>query len=487
MSPFVWLLIGALLSAGYHGRWTIPFAPWLALTVLMHFTHVQPAVPAFLWTWLALLIAYGIVNRGVMPLPPVPYVTIMTVVALLPALAFLADRLLTPRLPGFASTLVFPLVWGALEFLSSRRNPFGTWGTLGYTQYGNLPLTQVVSITGVVGISFLIAWCAAVVNRAWDSQWQWAAAGPEILGFLGILSATYLWGGARLMRRRRDATTVRIAGIGWPGAIERRDVVRLYRPDLQLSEAEAQQLRQGFQRTADAFLEDTRREARAGARIVVWPEASALVFAEDEQSYLDRARAVAREERIHLLIGMGTIHVGAHLPIENKAVLIDPNGAVRASYLKTTAAGGEAAVNRRGTEPVPTVDTTHGRVSSPICFDMDFPPVIRAAGRARSDLLLVPASDWAEIARLHLAMATFRAVENGAAMVRVTRWGHSAATDPYGRTLAFMDDAATSERTLVAQVPVRAGVRTPYARFGDWFGWSCVAGALLLLIRSLMR
>lgn len=486
MSTFLWLGLGALLSAAYHGRWTIPLAPWLALAILLHFTRLQSPLSGFLWTWLALFVIYGIVNRGVMPMPFLPYAGIFVVIALLPAVALLADKLLAPRLPGFASTLAFPMTWVALEFLSSRLNPFGTWGTLGYSQYGNLPLTQLASITGITGISFLIAWSAAVVNWAWDSQFQWTAVGQGALVFLAVLSAVYLWGGARLMRRPPDATTVRIAGIGWPAAIERGDVMRLYRPDLQLTDVERERLRQGFQHTADTFLEDTRREARAGARIVVWPEASALVFAEDEQGYVDRARAIAREERILLLMGMGTVHVGQRLPIENKAVLIDPTGNMRSSYLKITAAGGEAAVNMRGTKPIPTEDTPYGRISSPICFDMDFPPVIRSTGRARSDLLLVPASDWKEIGRLHLAMATIRAVENGAAMVRVTRWGYSAAVDPYGRTLAFMDDFATTDRALVAHVPARAGVRTLYARFGDWFGWLCLAGVVLLALRDLV-
>ena len=35
MSPFLWLGLGALLSAAYHGRWTISLAPWLALVALL--------------------------------------------------------------------------------------------------------------------------------------------------------------------------------------------------------------------------------------------------------------------------------------------------------------------------------------------------------------------------------------------------------------------------------------------------------------------
>jgi hypothetical protein len=42
--------------------------------------------------------------------------------------AFVADRLLAPYIPGFWSTLVFPAAWVTIEFVSSRLNPYGTWG-----------------------------------------------------------------------------------------------------------------------------------------------------------------------------------------------------------------------------------------------------------------------------------------------------------------------------------------------------------------------
>jgi len=417
----------------------------------------------------------------VLPIPGLAYVRALLGISLLSALAFLADRLLAPDLPGFASTLVFPLTWVALETVSSRISPYATWGCLGYTQAGDLPLVQLASVTGVSGIAFLIAWFASVVNWGWDHDFASAAIGPGVLAYGTVLGAVYLAGGARLARGGKSGRTTRVAGIGWPAAvIEQRELMRLYAPPL--TSAERTSLREGFRRIHRRLLEATAREARAGATIIVWPEASGLVFAEDEAEFLLRSRDAAREEGVYLLMGMATIRLDQARPVENKAVLIEPSGEIRWSYVKLTAAGAEARVNARGTAPIPSGDTPYGRLASPICFDMDFPWIVRETGRARADLLLVPASDWREIGRIHLAMAVFRAVENGAAMVRSTRWGHSAATDPYGRVLSFMDDFATRDGAMVAQVPVAAGVGTVYARFGDWLGWLCVAGLGLLVV-----
>jgi len=103
--------------------------------------------------------------------------------------------------------------------------------------------------------------------------------------------------------------------------------------------------------------------------------------------------------------------------------------------------------------------------------------------------MLVPASDWKDIMPLHQQMAEFRAIENGTALFRITRWGGSGAVDPYGRSLAWMNDFGAQDNVMVAQVPIQAGVRTLYARVGDVFGWACVAalaaGVGLLVARAL--
>jgi apolipoprotein N-acyltransferase len=83
------------------------------------------------------------------------------------------------------------------------------------------------------------------------------------------------------------------------------------------------------------FLDGSRREARAGARLVVWPEQNLLIFKEDEAAFIERARRLAAEERIYLAMGMGTVYCGDPMPFENKLVLIDPTGKIIVSYVKT--------------------------------------------------------------------------------------------------------------------------------------------------------
>jgi apolipoprotein N-acyltransferase len=318
-----------------------------------------------------------------------------------------------------------------------------------------------------------------VANWAWDRQFAWDAVQPGVLLYIAAWCTVMLAGGARLAFAP-EASTVRVAGVGWPqGIIEPAEFIRAVAPDLK--DTERQAIHKAFHRIQDSFFERSRREAQAGAKIVAWPEANLMVFKDDEAAFLERARGFAHENGIFLLMGMGTLERGAARPVENKAVLLTPAGETAYSYVKITAVPGfEASVNIRGKGPIPVADTPLGRIASPICFDLDFPQIIRQVGRSGADLMLVPASDYKDqraIGQLHQRMAEFRAIENGAALFRITRWGVSGAVDAYGRELATMEDSRTRDNVMVAQVPASARVGTVYARTGDLFAWICVACA----------
>jgi apolipoprotein N-acyltransferase len=401
-------------------------------------------------------------------------------------LPFLSDRLLAERLPGFASTLIFPLTWVVVEFIGARTNPFGTWGSLAYTQYGNLPLMQLASVTGIWGIGFLIAWLGSTANWVWERNFEWQVVAAGVLTYVVVWGLVMLAGGLRLALGHSQAKTVRVAAIGWPeGVLSMNEVMRIFEP--QLPKEEVGKLRLGFQSLQDWFLENAQREAIAGARIVLWPEANLMVFAADEAAFLERARQLARDQNIYLLMGMGTFHPGQQRSVENKAVLLNPSGEVAFSYIKTRPVPGqEAMVSIPGDGRIRTSDSPYGRLAAAICFDMDFPQLLQQVGRTQTDLLLVPASDWETIKDLHYQIAVFRAIENGVSLVRASRWGVSGAVDANGRALAQMDHFTADQRIMVAQVPT-AGVRTLYARVGDLFAWLCLAGLLAAIAISVIQ
>ena len=223
----------------------------------------------------------------------------------------------------------------------------------------------------------------------------------------------------------------------------------------------------------------TEREASAGAKVVLWSEGNALVLQEDEEALIEAGRRLAEQRQIHLFMSLATVRPGQTL-VENKSVGIDPSGRVVGRYLKSHPTPVEESVP--GTGPVPVVESHMGRMGWAICYDYDYPDLIRQAGRAGIDILLNPSWDSPSMSPLHTHMAVYRAIENGAAMVRQTNDGLSLAVDSQGHVLAAMDHHTTpgTEKVMISYVP-RKGTRTIYSRFGDGLVWLSAAGLLFLV------
>ena len=446
-----------------NGRWIVPAATWLAPVFLLRFTRTQKAGRGLAVTLLALVAISIIAWKGLIPLPGVFYYIVAGSLGLVFWLAFLADRLLTPRMTGFAGTLVFPLAWTTLEYVYTITNPYASWGSLAYTQYQNLPLLQIVSVAGIWGITFLITWFASVFNWMWENQFVWERIRTGTALYAGVLVAVFLFGGLRLDFCSPEAEVVRVDAI--TGTPQTEGL-----PNDEL---------------LGNYLQRTRHQARAGAAVVVWDEAGVVVKQANESLFVDRACELARQENIYLLMGLCVMHVkDARGRAFNKAVWINPQGQVVFEYLKHMVMPGGSFI--AGDGRLKTDSTSFGNIAVAICMDLDHPGLIRGAGLREADILLAPSADWREIDPIHSRMAAFRAVENGFSLIRSTHEGLSAAFDYEGRTLAAADYFTSHAAPLVSYVPAK-GVRTVYSAVGDVFAWLCAAALVLLLGRVISR
>jgi len=341
---------------------------------------------------------------------------------------------------------------------------------------------QLTAFTGIWGISFLIAWFAAIMNWAWEKHFVWTAVRPVTLGYAILMCIVLAGGGLRLLLAQPNRKNLRAAVVSFPkDMFDPGEVTHIVEGRIDQEQRGA--MAEKFTHLHDWFLERTTREARAGAQLVAWPEQSLLVYKENERAFLERAQRLASDEGIYLALGIAAIRVGAKRPVENKIVLRDPSGKIVFSYLKSRPAQPEAAIMVRGDDRLPIVATPQGRMGSAICFEADFPEFVRQIGRGHADLWIVPAKDWEAIKRIHFEMAVFRAIENGSSMLRATSSGFSGAVDAWGRVLSLTDHFSGT-RALVSQIPL-SSVHTLYAYVGDVFAWLCVGGFLIGMVRAI--
>jgi apolipoprotein N-acyltransferase len=485
----VWpvLAAGCFFLAG--GRYAVAAAAWLAPAFMLRWlagAKARVAVPVAI---LAMAAAYFFGWRGIadVMMPPALYAGFCALLAVVYSLPYFAYRWLSPGPAPFAMTLLFPAAVVSLEFLMASFSPLGTWNAVAYTQRDNLPLIQLAALTGIYGISFIVTWFGAVANWAWENRRDGPRAARGVFAFALVLAATSLFGGVRLAATRAPGPSVRVAGvISRPFFLsEHPELLRKLLARDALAADEVATLREENRRIIADLFARTRREARAGAKIVVWGEAAAQLMADDESRLIDYGRGVAAAEKIYLVMAMAVLDMAEEKPVRNKLVLITPAGDVAWDYVKSVPVPGpEAAISLRGDGRFPVLKTPFGKLGGAICYDMDFPALVRQAGRGGVDLMLVPAHDWRELGDLHADLAAFRAVENGFSLLRPDNEAVSVAVDGLGRPIATMDYFANADAVIVADIPTRRAW-TLYRYIGDAFAGLVLLALALLVVWAL--
>ena len=483
---WLWLLIGFVLLPFTAYRVVFPLAAWIAPVFLLRFERVSRRGGPALWLIFAAYMLAGVIDLIGIPDRGLWLFLGLTGFPLFRAVRFtlpyVTDRLLGARLGTWPRMLLFPASFVASDWLMGLLHLTGTFGSPAYSQYGVLPLLQLVSVTGMYGLTFLVMWFASAVNAVGEHGFRWQATRLPLAVFGSVLAAVFAFGFARLSLAAPTSPTVKAATITISPSVANQAVNGLaWATFNRATSAQRAAWRPRFAATVDQMLARTQTALSPGAKLVVWQEESAWVLPGDRQNAISRAAALARSNGAYVEIGLGVFTRSQSLPyVLDQAILISPAGTVVWTYEKTyPVTGGESAVTVRGSGVLPVADTPYGRLSTAICNDLDYPGLLRQAGQKGADILLAPNNEkYSFQASYRAGEQVYRAIENGTSLIRPTGDGISLMTDYLGRVIASQDYSASNNGIMVASVPTR-GVRTIYSRIGDSFAYLCTIGVLL--------
>jgi apolipoprotein N-acyltransferase len=479
---YLWLGIATILMIFTFGMYRNLLGTLFAPLFILRFLRGQKVGRGYLLLLLALMVTNTITWwNTTYENPALGRIIIGAAFGLLYSFGYLPDRLLVRKFHGFTATLVFPVSYTAYEFLTTWPSPMSSYNSLAYGLAASPYFTQLASITGIWGVTFIICWFASIVNWIWEEGLAWQRIWRGLAIYAGVMLAVFLFGLVRLTAFLPEPGTVNIHGIIETNYTEdewRTSVAPMIATDPAAVKAFAAP-------DYESYLDGTLREARAGAQIVTWPELAVVGYREDLDGLLKRASDIARQEGIYLAVGVGLLDPNKN-PInvaENRFMIIDPRGKIVADQIKygcTLAFGMYSA-------QLQTVDTPYGRLGGVLCCDADFPYVLRQASQKAVDILFVPSFEptreelWA-----HSQIVPFRAIENGVSIFRTTVQGYSLAIDPFGRTLGSMDETLADQKVFVAQLPQHR-VTTVYSFVGDGLGWLSVAGFVVFVILAIVQ
>jgi apolipoprotein N-acyltransferase len=409
--------------------------------------------------------------------------------------------------------------WVMTEFFRSHFLTGFPWSLLGASQFKMVPLIQIASVTGVWGISFLVAWFSLALfssaRRIIQLPGQRYAWQSEMMLPLLTIVVLYVYGMFQQDRPAGTQSSLRIAliqpsipqtAIWSPGEDKRR---------------------------FDQLLDQTEAVMTNSVELVIWPESA--VPGLDDETY----SKISRFARIHhtwiILNAEDDTLSPAATNYYNASFLIDSAGRWQQVYHKrklvifgeyiplvrwlpfvkyfTTITGGwsagtAAAYFKITPDSPPDVSepktiTINGPagpgrqtvVAAPlICFEDSFPELARNSDDHDLDFLVNLTNDgWfgggAEQWQ-HAADSVFRTVENGVPLLRCANNGVTCWIDKNGRlreVLTGQNGDVHPAGALVIDLPLMSHDSpkplTYYQRHGDWFAWTCAGIAVLQWLR----
>lgn len=217
-----------------------------------------------------------------------------------------------------------------------------------------------------------------------------------------------------------------------------------------------------------ASIERAIAEAKAdGAAMLFTPEMSGMldrdraravqsIAGEAADPVLNRVRAAAAREGLWVALGSLALDNGDG-SWANRSLVVDAQGEIVARYdkmhmfdvdLDSGESWRESRTYRAGNEVV-TVDTPVGRLGLTVCYDLRFPALFEALGRARCDVVAIPAAFTVPTGEAHWhVLQRARAIEASAYVVAAAQvgahedgrstYGHSLVADPWGEVLLDM-------------------------------------------------
>ncbi|PKL37281.1 MAG: apolipoprotein N-acyltransferase [Spirochaetae bacterium HGW-Spirochaetae-1] len=409
--------------------------------------------------------------------------------------------------------IIYPLIWVLIDWVQSIGYIAFPWTNIGQSQYTFLPMVQMSSVAGILGVNFLIIITGYSISQVVYDRVFLKTAWEDMSGLWSI--------------RRTALLVLLIAGIitggylvipGEKGAVKSDLRVAMVQTCIDPWESWSQnrfKYLAELQRLTDASL-------RENPGLIIWSESATL-----ETISFDFERGKLNPFQKELLesvriggrplltgeIGITEEISGMYLRryAQNNAVLINELGEVVKTYPKihlvpfgewfpyeylpivgkpvkelANAYGGSNFVP--GERPM--IFSLDGiSFGTLVCYEGIFYRLCREYKELGAMFLVNITNDgWTDTYRGHMqhfSASVFRAVENGLWVLRAGNTGYTAFVDPYGRVTASIP--ILKPGYVVGDVDFRFNHDTFYSRYGDPFQYIFIISAFLLIAAYLVR
>lgn len=374
--------------------------------------------------------------------------------------------------------LVFPAAWGLLEWVRGWFLTGFPWLQLGYSQI-DTPLSGLAPITGVYGLSWIVAFSAAALVATYQLK------GRQRWGLICLLLS--FWGAAQLLK-----------SVAWTQAQGKPFQATLIQANIPM---QRKWLPEQRDETLDIYTSLTRQHWDSS--LIIWPEtALPIIYDSLNPLFINTIKAEAIAHRSDILFGViasgdraGEFYNAMQLWGETKGTYHKRHLVPIGEYLPFQPISNEIA-NLLGL-PISNFNKGAGRqdllsaagyyFSASICYESAFGQELLSGLPKAAYLVNITDDGWGRNSLQpyqHLQIARFRALETGRYMLRSSATGISAFINEKGQVISRL---VMFKRAALSGWVVPMMGSTPYMLWGDVLALSAFIINMLFAARLTYR
>lgn len=392
----------------------------------------------------------------------VPTIILIVLLSIFFAIVIIVTKKIYIKTNPKYAIFIFPIFFTTFEWVLIKFSPDGTAASIAYSQSDLLALVQIASVTGILGITFIVTFIPSVLALSWHHYKETNKLLSTTIPSFIFIVLVFLFGIVRISSSpEKNSTTV--------------GLVVLNENTHSINSVDFQNEIQHIKNYAQEITE----LAKQGARLVVLPERAININEDIDTISINILSETAKQHHITIVTGYTNFKKGR---VRNASLVIDTSGKIVLDYDKVHLVKVLEDRFTSGSE-IGLFKFNDLQAGTAICKDLDFPEYVRKYGTNKAIFLCIPAWDFVKDDWLHSRMAILRGVENGFSEIRTARQGRLTISDYYGKVNAEANSSMGQKNTLIGQVSL-IRINTIYAQYGDWFGITIIITAILFVLLS---
>ena len=439
------------------------------------------------------------VNYGRLPLPVSIFLLIVLAMYLGAYTGLFCFFLSSFRQSKVHKWLAAPFIWVSLEYVRAHFLTGFPWASLAYSQYNFLSVIQIVDITGIYGLSFLIVFINLIFFLILDYFYSFQSEKME-----PVLLGNYV--GAAVLLILVTLGYGFWKNFSFSGQTEKKPLkVALLQGNIEQNHKWDPVYQK---KVYETYQDMTLKAAESNPELIVWPETATPFYFSSDKVNQRKLLQLGKKSNSNILFGSPSFtERRKEITLFNSAYLISPGKKVLGHYDKIHLVPfGEYVplkkllffVNKMvtgignfgsGTEYT-VFPIENGKLSVLICFEVIFPDLVRRFVKSGAEFLVNITNDaWfgkSAASYQHISMVVFRAVENRRPVIRAANTGITGIIDSRGKIISQTDIFVQDK--IIGNVFPEKNFKTFYTLYGDIFAiavlfWTTVYGGFIFFRR----